>query len=85
MAPASENALIVQSEGSVLLDVHAPRAAEARAAGTFGSRQEEAQRLGRILRPKRDGRAAHFFKVRRGTIEVGTEEARRGNRNRFRA
>jgi len=24
--------------------------------GTFGSRQEEAQRLGRILRPKRDGR-----------------------------
>lgn len=29
--------------------------------GTFGSRQEEAQRLGRILRPKRDGRAAHFF------------------------
>lgn len=29
--------------------------------GAFGSRQEEAQRLGRILRPKRDGRAAHFF------------------------
>ena len=29
--------------------------------GTFGSRQEEAQRLGRILRPKRDGRAARFY------------------------
>ncbi len=29
--------------------------------GAFGSRQEEAQRLGRILRPKQDGRAAHFF------------------------
>ena len=29
--------------------------------GTFGSRQEEAQRLGRILRPKRDGRPAWFF------------------------
>ncbi|MDP2626172.1 MAG: DEAD/DEAH box helicase [Candidatus Rokubacteria bacterium] len=29
--------------------------------GMFGSRQEEAQRLGRILRPKSDGRAAHFF------------------------
>jgi len=29
--------------------------------GAFGSRQEEAQRLGRILRPKRDGRVAHFF------------------------
>ncbi len=31
--------------------------------GTFGSRQEEAQRLGRILRPKRDGRQAHFYAV----------------------
>ncbi|MHB1713025.1 MAG: DEAD/DEAH box helicase, partial [Acidimicrobiales bacterium] len=31
--------------------------------GTFGSRQEEAQRLGRILRPKRDGRQAHFYSV----------------------
>ncbi|HEU5101467.1 MAG TPA: DNA repair helicase XPB [Roseiflexaceae bacterium] len=31
--------------------------------GTFGSRQEEAQRLGRILRPKADGRAAHFYTI----------------------
>ncbi len=31
--------------------------------GTFGSRQEEAQRLGRILRPKKDGRPARFFSV----------------------
>src|SRR4051794_7387527 len=31
--------------------------------GTFGSRQEEAQRLGRILRPKTDGRQAHFYSV----------------------
>ena len=29
--------------------------------GTFGSRQEEAQRLGRILRPKSDGSNAHFY------------------------
>jgi DNA excision repair protein ERCC-3 len=29
--------------------------------GTFGSRQEEAQRLGRILRPKSDGAPAHFY------------------------
>jgi DNA excision repair protein ERCC-3 len=29
--------------------------------GTFGSRQEEAQRLGRILRPKSDGRSARFY------------------------
>jgi len=31
--------------------------------GTFGSRQEEAQRLGRILRPKADGRQARFFTI----------------------
>ncbi|MCW2604172.1 MAG: Type restriction protein res subunit [Pseudonocardiales bacterium] len=31
--------------------------------GTFGSRQEEAQRLGRILRPKSDKRQAHFYTV----------------------
>jgi DNA excision repair protein ERCC-3 len=29
--------------------------------GAFGSRQEEAQRLGRVLRPKADGRTARFF------------------------
>ncbi|HID62625.1 MAG TPA: helicase, partial [Anaerolineae bacterium] len=29
--------------------------------GTFGSRQEEAQRMGRILRPKRNGLLAHFY------------------------
>jgi DNA excision repair protein ERCC-3 len=32
-------------------------------AGTFGSRQEEAQRLGRIVRPKSDGRPATFYSV----------------------
>ncbi|KWW98088.1 helicase [Carbonactinospora thermoautotrophica] len=31
--------------------------------GTFGSRQEEAQRLGRLLRPKADGRSARFYAV----------------------
>lgn len=31
--------------------------------GTFGSRQEEAQRLGRILRPKADGGEAHFYSI----------------------
>ncbi len=31
--------------------------------GTFGSRQEEAQRLGRVLRPKADGRTARFYAV----------------------
>ncbi|MFF3664971.1 DNA repair helicase XPB [Microtetraspora malaysiensis] len=31
--------------------------------GTFGSRQEEAQRLGRVLRPKADGGGARFYSV----------------------
>jgi len=31
--------------------------------GTFGSRQEEAQRLGRILRPKNDNSVAHFYSL----------------------
>ena len=31
--------------------------------GTFGSRQEEAQRLGRVLRPKADGGQAFFYAV----------------------
>jgi superfamily II DNA or RNA helicase len=31
--------------------------------GTFGSRQEEAQRLGRLLRPKPDGKPAHFYTI----------------------
>ena len=31
--------------------------------GTFGSRKEEAQRLGRLLRPKHDGGQAHLYSV----------------------
>ncbi|HET6666421.1 MAG TPA: DNA repair helicase XPB [Intrasporangium sp.] len=39
--------------------------------GTFGSRQEEAQRLGRVLRPKGDGRTAHFYSVvSRDTVDA---------------
>jgi DNA excision repair protein ERCC-3 len=39
--------------------------------GTFGSRQEEAQRLGRILRPKGNGDLAHFYTlVTRDTREL---------------
>jgi DNA excision repair protein ERCC-3 len=39
--------------------------------GTFGSRQEEAQRLGRVLRPKASGASAHFFTlVTRDTREL---------------
>jgi DNA excision repair protein ERCC-3 len=39
--------------------------------GTFGSRQEEAQRLGRILRPKANNDLAHFYTlVTRDTREL---------------
>jgi DNA excision repair protein ERCC-3 len=31
--------------------------------GSFGSRQEEAQRLGRILRPKKQGEQATFYSI----------------------
>jgi DNA excision repair protein ERCC-3 len=39
--------------------------------GTFGSRQEEAQRLGRILRPKEGDNTARFYTV----VSAGTVEA----------
>ena len=39
--------------------------------GTLGSRQEEAQRLGRILCPKAGGEVAHFYTlVTRDTREL---------------
>ena len=39
--------------------------------GAFGSRQEEAQRLGRLLRPKGDGRTARFYAiVARDTVDA---------------
>jgi len=39
--------------------------------GAFGSRQEEAQRLGRLLRPKTDGRSARFYAVvARDTVDA---------------
>jgi DNA excision repair protein ERCC-3 len=48
--------------------------------GQFGSRQEEAQRLGRILRPKSDGGQAHFYSI----VSRDTEEPRFArNRQRF--
>ena len=45
--------------------------------GTFGSRQEEAQRLGRIVRPKADRRQAHFYTVvARDTVEQSYAQRR---------
>lgn len=52
--------LVVSSVANFALDL--PDASVAiQVSGRFGSRQEEAQRLGRILRPKSDGRQARFY------------------------
>lgn len=54
--------LVVSKVANFSIDL--PEAAVAiQVSGTFGSRQEEAQRLGRVMRPKADGRMAHFYAV----------------------
>lgn len=56
------NRLVVSKVANFSIDL--PEASVAiQVSGTFGSRQEEAQRLGRLLRPKGDGRQAHFYSV----------------------
>ncbi|CAM3907255.1 DNA repair helicase XPB [Nocardioides marinus] len=48
--------------------------------GSFGSRQEEAQRLGRLLRPGHDGKVARFYTiVSRDTVDADFAQ----NRQRF--
>lgn len=49
-------------------------------AGTFGSRQEEAQRLGRIVRPKSDGRPATFYSL---VVRDTADQDFAANRQRF--
>lgn len=57
-----EPVLVVSKVANFSVDL--PEASVAiQVSGTFGSRQEEAQRLGRVLRPKADGRQARFFAV----------------------
>lgn len=54
--------LVVSKVANFSIDL--PEAAVAiQVSGTFGSRQEEAQRLGRLLRPKADGAHVHFYTV----------------------
>lgn len=54
--------LILSKVGNFAVDL--PDASVAiQVSGSFGSRQEEAQRLGRVLRPKSDGSAATFYSV----------------------
>ncbi|WP_018134335.1 DNA repair helicase XPB [Acaricomes phytoseiuli] len=52
--------LVVSKVANFSIDL--PEASVAiQVSGSFGSRQEEAQRLGRLLRPKSDGRSARFY------------------------
>ena len=69
--------LIVSKVANFAIDL--PDASVAiQVSGTFGSRQEEAQRLGRILRPK--ARDSHFYSV---ITEYTEEEAFATNRQKF--
>jgi DNA excision repair protein ERCC-3 len=56
------NQLVVSKVANFAVDLPEANVA-VQISGSFGSRQEEAQRLGRILRPKEDGRVAHFYSV----------------------
>ncbi|HEX6876413.1 MAG TPA: DNA repair helicase XPB [Nocardioidaceae bacterium] len=62
--------LVVSKVANFSIDL--PSAAVAiQVSGSFGSRQEEAQRLGRLLRPKEDGRSARFYAiVARDTVDA---------------
>ena len=62
--------LVVSKVANFSIDL--PEASVAiQVSGTFGSRQEEAQRLGRVLRPKRDHGTAHFYTVvARDTVDA---------------
>jgi DNA excision repair protein ERCC-3 len=71
--------LVVSKVANFSVDL--PEAAVAiQVSGSFGSRQEEAQRLGRLLRPKTDGRTARFYAVvSRDTVDADFAQ----NRQRF--
>lgn len=56
------SALIVSKVGNFAIDLPDANIA-IQVSGSFGSRQEEAQRLGRILRPKKNGEQAIFYSV----------------------
>ncbi len=73
------NLLVVSKVANFSVDL--PEAAVAiQVSGSFGSRQEEAQRLGRLLRPKADDKTARFYTiVSRDTVDADFAQ----NRQRF--
>ncbi|MFC6357047.1 DNA repair helicase XPB [Luethyella okanaganae] len=74
-----EQVLVVSKVANFSVDL--PEATVAvQVSGSFGSRQEEAQRLGRLLRPKESGLAANFYTlVARDTVDQDFAQ----NRQRF--
>mgnify|MGYP000143153917 FL=1 len=72
-------ALVVSKVANFSVDL--PEASVAiQISGSYGSRQEEAQRLGRLLRPKADGRSASFYTlIARDTVDQDFAQ----NRQRF--
>jgi len=66
----SERLLVVSKVANFSVDL--PSASLAiQVSGSFGSRQEEAQRLGRLLRPKEGGKSARFYTiVTRDTVDA---------------
>ncbi len=73
------SALVVSKVANFSVDL--PEASVAiQISGSYGSRQEEAQRLGRLLRPKADGRTANFYTlIARDTVDQDFAQ----NRQRF--
>ena len=72
-----EKVLIVSKVANFAIDL--PDASVAiQVSGTFGSRQEEAQRLGRILRPKQ--KESHFYSI---ITRYSVEEEFAQNRQKF--
>jgi DNA excision repair protein ERCC-3 len=60
--------MVVSKVANFALDI--PEASMAiQISGSFGSRQEEAQRLGRILRPKKNKNSYFYSVVSRSTVE----------------
>lgn len=73
------NTLVVSKVANFSVDL--PEASVAiQISGAFGSRQEEAQRLGRLLRPKQDGRSAAFYTI---VAQDTSEQDFAQNRQRF--
>ncbi len=62
--------LVVSKVANFSIDLPSAQVA-IQVSGAFGSRQEEAQRLGRLLRPKSDGLTARFYAVvSRDTVDA---------------